>query len=647
LPRLSPHLAATFLLLLVLPVCAAPAPALKNPSFEEGLNGWNPMPNAPGVLITQDRSKGRTGVGSLKLSGPDGANPWVAQGLGELQPHAVYGAQAWARREAGTGQAAIKLEFFDATDHYLGGYYGLSSTDLGADWTAVAVQAEAPEGAAKAAVLLRLIGPGTIYFDDVTFTMVTPPPALVLSPARLVAPAQAGGSVTVSARLLVEQPTGAPTVLLAGGPLARPVSLVSAVKPGTGGAGLDLALTLPADVKPGAYKLQVTWGPLPAATMDLVLLPSGQHPGGLDAQGRFVRMAGAPPVASSYFPLGLYHVTPADFKPVAAAGFTVVEIAPPAKLEDLQAAASAAQDAGLRLLVPLYPALTDTAAADAAVAMVKALAGSPAIFGWLLADEPELKPAEAAAVPNLYLRVREADNNHPVLLNLGAGADLADWAPLADALLVNLLPVTGTTPDTERPAVAARLAAAASALGPGHHAWLGVIPAGWSGRPPLTTPQARAYLYQLLAAGASGACWFSLREGQWDLTMTALWRDLPHLNAEAGELATALFTGQALTDVEVSSKELTSRAVRSGKQAYVILFNPTAQAVSGYLRMADAVTKAEYLDGGPAPKVTNRTVAIDLPPGSARALRLTLEPAAAPPPAPAPEPEPAPPTPPG
>jgi hypothetical protein len=97
--------------------------------------------------------------------------------------------------------------------------------------------------------------------------------------------------------------------------------------------------------------------------------------------------------------------------------------------------------------------------------------------------------------------------------------------------------------------------------------------------------------------------------------------------------------------VEVSSKELTSRAVRSGKQAYVILFNPTAQAVSGYLRLADAVTKAEYLDGGPAPKVTNRTVAIDLPPGSARALRLTLEPAATPPPAPAPEPAPAPPTP--
>ena len=607
---------------------------LKNPGFENGLDGWHAMPTTHGAQVSAERGPAHAGKAVLQLAGEDTTNPWIAQGLGDLKPLAVYEASAFMRRVSGDGRPALKLEFYDADDHYLCGFYGLAPTTLAGDWLPVLVRGQAPETAAKVALILRLIGPGTATFDDVTLSMISPPPALILSPARLVQPAQGGATVTLGARLLVEKPTGEPHATLSGGPLPRPVSLAAVqVKPDASGA-LTFAIPLPATVAPGAYQLRVTWGPLPAAAMELVLLPSGSRPALVDKSGRFLR-AGKP-----YFPIGLYHTTPADFPRVAAAGFTVVEVAPPASADELEATASAATGVKLLLAVPLYPALASPEAADAATTTVKALSSNEAIFGWLLADEPELQPAAAANVPDLFLRVRQADPEHPALLNLGPGADLAAWSPLADALLVSLLPTKGDTPA----ALAARVAQVAAALKASGRPWLGVVPAGWSGRT-LTTGQARFYLYQLLAAGAQGAFWFSLREGQWDLTASPLWADLPHLNAEAQELSAALAGGAEYPGVEISAAGVTARAVKQGSQAWLLLFNPGDTGAAGYLRVADPVAKAEYVEGGGKPKVTNRTVSFELPAGGARALKLTLEAAPAPKPTPSEEPEPEKPTP--
>ncbi|NLO75146.1 MAG: hypothetical protein GX100_13705, partial [candidate division WS1 bacterium] len=342
----------------------------------------------------------------------------------------------------------------------------------------------------------------------------------------------------------------------------------------------------------------------------------------MDARGRFLR-EGQP-----YLVLGLYHVAPAEFASIAKAGFNVAVTAPPASAEELQATVQAAREAKLAVAVPLYPALQDSTAAEAALELVKAQSGNLGIFGWLLADEPELKPAQAGALPDLYLRVRQADDVHPALLNLGPGADLAVWAPLADALLVSLLPGKDERPE----AVGKRIQTVAAALRESNQSWIGVLPAGWSGYIP-TTARARSYLYQLLAAGAQGVFWFSLREGKWDLTKAPLWEDLPKLNAEAQELAEALTEAQEWSELEVSVKGVTARGAKRGPQAWLLLFNSTDEAVSGYLRVPEPVAEAEYLDGGQL-KVNNRTLNFEVPGAGARAVRLSLEakPATTPPP---------------
>lgn len=598
-------------------VSAQPTIPLQNPSFEEGLAGWHPMPEATGATVTASQEPAHTGQASVRLSASESLNPWVAQGRGDLEPRATYLAEAYAQRERGPGRAAVKLEFYDAESNYLRGYYSLPPDQPEGEWIVIQAQGEAPEGAAKAAIILRLLGPGTVYFDDAQFTMIQPPPPVVLLPERLVAPAQPAAKLSFQARVAAEQmPEGTPQALLAepGGEPPQPVELQA--RPTLSERHFALEFTLP-PVEPGVYKLQVTWPNLAPALAEIVLLPSEQPPRTLDAQGHF-HQAG-----EVYFPLGLYHVAPADFPRVAAAGLNVVQIAPPASAEELTAAVQAAQDPGLLLIVPLYPALQSTEQAEAALALVEQFKAEPSIFGWLLADEPELRPAETESLAELYIRVRQADSLHPVLLGSGPEADLAAWAPLADALLVKLLPRAGETAG----ALAQRMQQAAEAVREGQP-WLAVLPAGWPGQPAPTAEQARAYVYRALLAGAGGIMWFSLREGSWDLTQTPLWTELPRLSTETRELAEARRQGENWGEMEVSVEQVQAYAVRSGDQAHLVLLNDSPHALAGAVRVPGPISEAEYLDREEEVSFRNRTISFELPAQGACAMRLSLAPAA-------------------
>jgi len=377
---------------------------------------------------------------------------------------------------------------------------------------------------------------------------------------------------------------------------------------------MTLEVTLP-QVPPGAYKLQVRWGELTPAVMSLLLLPSGQRPAGIDAQGRFRK--GDEPL----FPVGLYHVAPEDFPEVAQAGFSVVQIAPPAGSDDLKAAVGAAQENGLLLLVPLYPALDSEQAASALVSLAQEFSNEPAIFAWLPADQPESRAEAGDALADLYLRLRQADANHPVILTLGPQADVSAWAPLCDALILQAFPQAGDPPE----AFPERIAKAAGAVRE-TQPWLALLAAGWPGREAPSLEQARVWVYRAIAGGASGVLWFSLREGSWHLTDTPLWLELPGLNRETAELAAAFREGEDWGDLEVSVEKVSAFAVKRGEQAYLMLFNESDKPLQGAVRLPGVVTRAEYLDREEETPARSRTVRFELPPGAARAFRLTLAP---------------------
>jgi hypothetical protein len=155
-----------------------------------------------------------------------------------------------------------------------------------------------------------------------------------------------------------------------------------------------------------------------------------------------------------------------------------------------------------------------------------------------------------------------------------------------------------------------------------------VLAAGWPGQDPPSAEQAQAWLCRAIVDGAAGAAWFSLVESTWDLATTPLWKQLPPLNAEAAELGSAFAEGQALAQVELSVKGVSAHAVKQGEQVYLVLLNDTDAEAQGLARLPVVVTKGDYLDGSGAAAADSRTVKFDLPPNAARAIRLTLAPAA-------------------
>lgn len=595
---------------------AAPAPALRNPGFEGAMNGWKPMPTTPGAAVAAVKVRARGGALSLQLKAEEGRNPWIAQGLGDIVPRATYLLTAYVQRGEGAGRGAVKLEFYDAQDNYLGGFYGLEPETPVGDWNPVQVKAEAPENAAKVAIILRMLGGGSVYWDDVSFELVAPAPDFRLSPARVSAPAQAGATVNVTADLaLTTYVNGAPEVYVVGGGAETPRKVTATASTGASDRTVNLEVTLP-DLAPGFYRLQVGWPKLTPATTELVLLPSGRRPADVGEQGWYLLEG------KVFAPVGVFHVAPEEFAAVAEAGFTVAQIAPPTRPEALRAAVEAAQEANLRLLVPLYPGLESRPAAEAMAGLVRQFAAEPTVFAWLLADQPELRADAVGPLTDLYLRVRQVDGNHPCLLTVGPEADLSAWADLCDGLLVQAFPrAEGATALTQR------LDEAGDGVRSGQP-WTAVLAAGWPGQESPGVEMARSWLYRAIVDGSLGALWFSLREGEWDLTTSPLWPELPRLNAETVELARAFAQGEDLGELEISVKQVGAHAIRLGEQAYLVLLNETAEPVEGAVRVPLVVTGGQYLDGSGEANARSRTIRFTLPPSGARAIRLDLAPAA-------------------
>ncbi|MFP4250983.1 MAG: carbohydrate binding domain-containing protein, partial [Armatimonadota bacterium] len=174
---------------------------LTNPGFEDGLSGWSIVhPDFTSV----DTDVARSGEASLRLSDETGAsNAYVAQVARDLEGGATYRLSAWYRGEAAgeRAQAAMKIEGYTAEgSNPLGKYVRERLTDTAGDWQQIVLEVELPPEIERASLLLRLFGPGTAWFDDVTFEQTAPAPVVTIGPERL-APEPGAREVTFTARL--------------------------------------------------------------------------------------------------------------------------------------------------------------------------------------------------------------------------------------------------------------------------------------------------------------------------------------------------------------------------------------------------------------------------------------------------------------
>lgn len=145
-------------------------PVLRNPSFEEGLEGWS----APPEVFSLDKNVGRWGAQSLKIVNRDPELYLLCSQAIEFRPGARYRFGVWVKTEGVEGNdsgATICMEW-SGPRGWIGGTYpsGVRGTQ---DWTHVeSVSVAVPAEATRVTVTLYLRKgmTGSAWFDGVTVT---------------------------------------------------------------------------------------------------------------------------------------------------------------------------------------------------------------------------------------------------------------------------------------------------------------------------------------------------------------------------------------------------------------------------------------------------------------------------------------------
>ena len=183
---------------------------LDNPGFEQGSAQWLLKPGSETAEIAPDRRLSHGGHASLRLSGAVADNPYAAQLVGRIEPLATYRLAAMVRAAEGSeAVAAVRIEFYDGGNRNISVWRQQLATNSDGTWQTIEQTATAEVTAVNAVVVLRLLGPGELWFDDVELTVVSPGPGLWAVPTDLAV--TAGQPDTVAFDLhLAEQTKSAP-----------------------------------------------------------------------------------------------------------------------------------------------------------------------------------------------------------------------------------------------------------------------------------------------------------------------------------------------------------------------------------------------------------------------------------------------------
>ena len=148
---------------------------LRNPGFEQGAGtpsgwevpGWGKTADASWA---RDTSVSRSGSASLKLAATEATGFATAYNTAKLQVgKGTYTYSGWIRTDGVTGSGAhIDPLFFDASGKLVGSDHRQYAATGTHDWEQVSIDLETPPGATQVEFHLRLSGPGTAWFDDLT-----------------------------------------------------------------------------------------------------------------------------------------------------------------------------------------------------------------------------------------------------------------------------------------------------------------------------------------------------------------------------------------------------------------------------------------------------------------------------------------------
>ena len=262
-----------------------------------------------------------------------------------------------------------------------------------------------------------------------------------------------------------------------------------------------VAVPLPPDLKAGGHyvvkaRASSGTGRITQAATNLVVRASDDHPGEtIIDEDNTVLVDGKP-----FFPLGVYHLQPADYAEVAALGFNTVQTFQ--WMTRNRESLDAAQGLGLKVIFE-----NNEKEVGGHGYLPGFLRDHPALLMWYAPDEPGHEPdfAFAAQVTDLY---RREDPYHPIVLAHFNPTRFAMQAGIADVLAPECYATNAKGDEPyERNAELMDIAAAAS----GHRKPTIAILFCCSQQ---TEEDVRVGVWSALAHDARGLLWYAWDEGQ-------------------------------------------------------------------------------------------------------------------------------------
>ncbi len=297
------------------------------------------------------------------------------------------------------------------------------------------------------------------------------------------------------------------------------------------------------------------------------------RPTRLTKEGLFVRDDG-----SLMMPVMAWHVRASQYKEAAAAGINVVQSD---TIQKIVAQLDAAQEAGLMIMATIYASNhrdVTPEAMEAVAKVVNQIKDHPALFGYLIEDEPAARTGIdiAESMRLRYKTIRDLDPHHPTMI-VEQKKDKYGWAGkycdmfIYDDYLLGVRDLS-TFKSSMRRAVLETY---------GEKPCIGLmqcktISAGYEPK----IHELRHMAWQSLWGGGSGIGYYSIYEGEsFDATKTALWSDMKAF-AESGEIAMmqAVFAeGKFATVSECVDGDVWYKVFTDGKELYLLCMNMTAE----------------------------------------------------------------------
>ncbi|MBQ7033514.1 MAG: S-layer homology domain-containing protein [Clostridia bacterium] len=373
----------------------------------DGLVSWD---GNPYVRLSTDVV--HSGENALCITTQTKGNPWCLQEIGGLTPGAIYQISAWIN-STDADQIGFKFEF-DST-------YGSKNTDrylgTGGAWKQICETVTIPDDTTSVRILARLFSNGTAYYDDISFYKVAESPRFYADSDEVFYYSDLTGVGKVHVRKnLMYYPEDATNTYTVNFFLSDGETLLFGSESKLAGEetkiSFDLALL---KEKQKAYTAAVT---VEDAAGENVFTESWsvykyERPAMMTKEGQFIVDG------KEFNPIYVYHAKTNEYPDVAKMGITLVQGSGGKDIDAMETQLDAAHEAGLKVMLPLYSNMKAAGHPDKAeltTNIIKRLKNHPAVFAWMIQDEPHLYQETNKYLEASYKLIRELDPVHPCFI---------------------------------------------------------------------------------------------------------------------------------------------------------------------------------------------------------------------------------------